>query len=124
MTYASYVKEPISGAFCAFALINLLFRAKSSTQKGFYIAIIVNFIAYLALYYFLVYRTSDYFYNSGRCSLSHFSNMLQEEKDRLNSHLVRNNFAETFQRSGLSIYERNRLEKEREQKDAIQEQNI
>ena len=75
VVYASYVKEPVSGAFCSFALINLFFRPKSLGQRRFFVAIILNFVVYVISYYFLVYKTSASFYNSGRCSLSYIDNI-------------------------------------------------
>ena len=65
--------------------------------------------------YVSVVNDVDSLFFSDVIVVSHFSNILQEEKDRLNSYLVRNNFVETFQRQGLSIYERNRSGKEREE---------
>ena len=76
--YTSYVKEPVSGAFCSFALISLAFSYKNISRQKiiFFIAIILNFVIYLTLYYFLVFKTSTHFYNEGRCSLSYVSNII------------------------------------------------
>lgn len=77
--YLSYMKEPMSGAFCVFALTNLLFKYKKLPQyeKLFYMGLLLNFIAYLLLYYFLVYQTTSHFYNQGgRNTLSYFDNLL------------------------------------------------
>ena len=67
--YLSYMKEPMSGALCVFALTNLIFEYKklSWPAKLFYMGLVLNFLVYLVLYYFLVYRiTSDFYNQDGR----------------------------------------------------------
>lgn len=68
--YASYMKEPVSGAFTVLAITNLLaYKNLSTKEKIFYGGIILNFIIYMILYYLLVYSHTDHFYNQGRVSI-------------------------------------------------------
>lgn len=76
--YASYMKEVVAGAFIVFALTNLIFSYKniSKTKKQFYAGLILNSFVYLVLYYILVFRTSNSFYNADRSGLSYFDNII------------------------------------------------
>ena len=78
VVWASYMKEVVAGAFLVFALINLLFDYKnmSRVKKFFYKGLILNFIVYVILYYFLVYKSSTTFYNQGRVDLSLVDNII------------------------------------------------
>jgi len=68
VVYATYCKEPVFGALLITALVNLIFRHHSQTEreKGFHFLIIVNGLVFLVLYYIISYRNSAAFYNDGR----------------------------------------------------------
>jgi hypothetical protein len=66
--YATYCKEPVFGVFGIVAMVNHLFRFKneSKREKFFYMALIINGILFVCLYYFLVFTKVTRFYNEGR----------------------------------------------------------
>jgi hypothetical protein len=66
--YASYCKEPIFGVFLIIALVNLIFRYKKQTKKEkmFNFLLILNAVIFILLYYFLSFKKTTGFYNTGR----------------------------------------------------------
>lgn len=70
--YLSYCKEPISGVFFVIALTQLIFNYKglSVFHRRFCFVLIGNFVLFLLLYYFLVFRSATGFYGQSFVSLS------------------------------------------------------
>jgi hypothetical protein len=66
--YATYCKEPVFGSLLIIAFFNHLFRYKdeTKTEKWFYMALIINSILFVVLYYFLSYKYITIPYNENR----------------------------------------------------------
>jgi len=66
--YCTYCKEPIFGFFLIIAAAHLLFNFKgqSTREKIFHLALIANGVLFAALYYVVVFKNTEHFYNEGR----------------------------------------------------------
>jgi len=70
--YSTYCKEPVFGAFFIIAFVNYLFRSNKKTKKEkiFYMALAINGILFIILYYFLSFKNATGFYNEDRVSIT------------------------------------------------------
>jgi hypothetical protein len=64
--YATYSKEPVFGVFLIIALTNHIFRHKkeSKKEKKFYLALILNGIIFILVYYAGIFRNVSSFYGA------------------------------------------------------------
>ncbi|MBO4555744.1 MAG: hypothetical protein J5706_03220, partial [Elusimicrobiales bacterium] len=63
--YSTYMKEPVFGIFCVFAISSLIFSPKmSEKEKKFYFFLLFNGFLFLVLYYIFAYRNHSSLYTS------------------------------------------------------------
>jgi hypothetical protein len=66
--YSTYCKEPVFGMFVIIALTNLIYGHKQQLKRGrvFHIALLVNALVFIVLYYLVSYSKAEGLYNEGR----------------------------------------------------------
>jgi hypothetical protein len=72
VVYNSYCKEPVFGAFLVVAVSNLLFgyKKQSKREKIFYMALVVNAVLFVVMYYLISFRNTAKFYSEGRTTIN------------------------------------------------------